>query len=295
MFAIRAFVGANGGGKTLAMIQALALPAWKAGRPVCANLALDPTRLGYPSDLFIPLETWRQIPELEGCNLLLDEISSVLPSRQAMSVPPQLVRILNQLRKGDVQLGWTAPNWARCDVLLREVTQAVTVCKGSFPDRYHREPAVDIARAIKGKAARFPKAARDDDGHRQRYDAGWLPNRLFTFETYDAMEFDEFSYSTVKDVRPRGRRRYWRSRHAAQLAYSTLQAVDLLDHLDDVGTCVVCGGQRRRERCACPKHAEPAAAPAAEGEAQVIEPDPRDPYGPVSGTRPRGPRRLARV
>jgi hypothetical protein len=274
MFAIRAYVGPNGGGKTLAMIESQAVRSWERGRPVVANLQLYPERLGFSADLFEPLITWRQIPDLAGCTLLLDEISSVLPSRQAMSVPPQLVRILNQLRKGDVDLGWTAPNWARCDVLLREVTQAVTVCRSSFPDRWQREQEQRM----------FPRARRNETGGRLAYEAGWLPNRLFTFTTYDALEFDEFTYAAVKDVKPRAVQRYWRSRHLAHTAYGTLDAVGLLDHLDDVGVCVICGGQRKRPQCKCtiPAQAAGPHGPEAEADQHEYVIDPRKPHGPIT-------------
>lgn len=312
-FAIRAFVGANGGGKTLAMVESMVLGSWERGRPVCANLALFPERLGYSAELFVPLESWTQIPDLRGVTLCLDEISSVLPSRQAMSVPPQLVRILNQLRKGDVELGWTAPNWSRCDVLLREVTQAVTVCRGSFPDRWQR---VDSGPARLNRAKLVGAAWEhcegcdgvEHDGCRMaperplRADAGWGPNRYFVWSTYDAMEFDEFTYSAVKDVRPRRRRHYWRPRHSADLAYNTLDAVDLLDHLDDVGLCVVCGGTRSRPRCSCdgtsrrggrrtatPPGGGPDDTPAAQPP-HDHEHDSRDPMGPVKARERRGSR-----
>lgn len=282
MFAIRAFVGPNGGGKTLAMTQKMALPALRSGRPVVANYRID-----HP--LWVPLETWRQIPDLRECVLLLDEISSVLPSRQAMSVPPQLVRILNQMRKGDVQLGWSAPNWSRCDVLLREVTQAVTVCTGAFPDRWVRE---EVAQG--GRLRRyFPRALRDDEGKREPWVRGWAPNRLFRFTTYDAQEFDEFTYSAVKDVRAVRRERYWRSAHRAYLLYDTHEAVMLLDHLDDVGTCVNCGGQRKRPSCKCgPAPAGPKAR-SAEGPPGSVDAgvlvDERDPLGPVAAGAGAGP------
>lgn len=261
------------------MVERLVLPAWARGRPVVANLALRPELLGFPRELYVPLRSWRQIPELSGCTLCLDEISSVLPSRQAMSVPPQLVRILNQLRKGDVELGWTAPNWARCDVLLREVTQAVTVCRGSFPDRWEREQV---------GAVRFQRPRRRDaQGEPIRQTHGWGPNRLFRWTTYDAMEFDEFTYSTSKQLQPRGSCRYWRPRHFGDVAYETLEAVDLLDHLDDVGVCVVCGGTRTRAKCSC---ATDRADGGRKGRQARVPPSPvagpeildgRDPLGPV--------------
>lgn len=280
MLPIAACVGPNGAGKTLAAIERAVLPSWERGRPVVSNVQLVPAAAGYSPDLYRPLESWTQIPELSGCLLLLDEISRVLPSRQHASAPAQLVGVLNQLRKVDVALVWTAPNWQRCDVMLREVTQSVTVCRGLFPDRFVREPRT-------GK--RFPKAMRDEDGKRLRIDSDWLPNRVMRWVTYDAMLFDEFTYARVEDVRPIGRRWYWRSRHVAQECYRTLDAVDLLDHLDDVGTCMACGGHRTRPKCTCvrPNRRELVELPeAAERALAVVRPplppvENRPRFGPV--------------
>jgi hypothetical protein len=47
-----------------------------------------------------------------GCALVLDEINAALPARQFGSVPPELVRVLSQLRKQDVTVAWTSPAWA---------------------------------------------------------------------------------------------------------------------------------------------------------------------------------------
>lgn len=283
MLPIAAFVGPNGGGKSLAAIERGVLPSWARGRPVVSNIALAPEAAGYDPDLYQPLQSWMQIPELRGCLLLLDEISRVLPSRQSQSAPAQLVGVLNQLRKVDVQLIWTAPNWMRCDVMLREVTQSVTVCRGFLPDRYERDGS---------QRKRFPRALRDEQGRKIRIDSEWLPNRVMRWHTYDAMAFDEFTYSRVDDVRPLSRQHYWRSRHIAQCCYRTLDAVDLLDHLDDVGTCVACGGHRTRPKCTCVRQEKlrsPEVPPGPQGEVEAlrmllppVENRPR--FGPVAAT-----------
>lgn len=240
-FSIQAFVGANGGGKTLAAVERVALPAWERGRPVVANFALFPERAGYAAELYQPLQSWRDIPDLEGVSLILDEITAVLPSRQSMSLPPQLARVLNQLRKADVQLAWTAPDWRRADTILREVTQAVTTCVGTVPDRFQRRP----------DQRWLPRAIRDDAGARQPWESGWKPNRFFTWTTFDAVSFEEFSQAQAKQLKPARLQRYWRSKHLAHLCYDTSEPVDLLDHLDDIGTCVSCGGHRSRPKCKC--------------------------------------------
>lgn len=251
---IRAFVGPNGSGKTLAAVALVALPALRAGREVVSTCAID-----HPGARL--LRSWREIDELRSCVLLLDEITSQLPSRQALQLPPQLQRTLNQLRKVDVEVVWTAPNWARADVMLREVTMEVTVCRGYLPDYWVREPGVAPLWLPSGRRA-------------GRVRSRWPHNRLFRWLSYDATAFDEFTYHRVRDVRPRWRCWYWRPWQPEGWLYDTLAAVELLDHLDDVGVCAICGGQRRRPSCTCgPVRGRPAPG-SPEGEATGGSPVP---------------------
>lgn len=239
---IRAFVGPNGSGKTLAAVALTAVPAWANGIPVVSNITLDPARLGYDPRLYVPLETWRQIPKLHDSVLLLDEIQATFPSRESNKMPAELSRMLNQLRKPNVQLVLTAPAWSRADIVIRECVQYVTLCRGYLPDRYVREPTPGL----------FPPIAKDDDGRRLRVETtGWLPNRLFRFVTYDATQFDEFTLGKAAKLKAISRRWYWRQKRAHFLAYSTTEQVQLLDHLDEFGTCWKCGGTRRRPACSC--------------------------------------------
>lgn len=264
MHNIEAYVGPNGSGKTLAAVSRCVIPAWDQGRPVVGNLTLKPEAVGHDRELFRPLRSWREIPRLgkhlhtdgtpvleadgsprsltdnRGCVLVLDEITSCLPSRQAMSLPVELQRVLNQLRKHDVQLVWTAPDWRRCDTILREVTQAVTLCRGRFPDKWQRVP----------ERKRFP-ARLKVDGEPQRVVGGWLPNRFFVWSTYDAQDFEAFTVNTAQRLQPTYTSRYWRNQGAAQHAYDSGEAVNLLDHLDEGGKCLNCGGSRPRRKCEC--------------------------------------------
>jgi hypothetical protein len=235
---IRAFVGYNGGGKTLAAMVLEVQPALDEGREVVATCAIADSRARL-------LESWREMTSLRGCLLLLDDISSQLPSRGAMQAPAQLVRASNQLRKQDVRLVWTAPNWARADVMLREVTQEVTVCKGYVADRYLREAVVPSWRRP------WARALRGEDGQKLRSNPRWPPNSLFRWTSYRADAFDEFTLHAVRDVRPVQRLWYWRPWHGAQFLYNTEDVVELLDHVDEVGVCIACGGTRRRPACSC--------------------------------------------
>lgn len=248
---IIAAVGANGHGKTLYVAENVVIPSWRKGVPVVGNLALYPERIGLPEltrdgrPFFEPLTGWRQLTELRDCTLILDEITSVFPSRQALSLPPQLQRVLNQLRKVNVTVVWTAPAWARADKILREVTQYVTVCRGFMPDRWQRVP--ERARGLHLNPKR--------DGE---VESLWAPRRLFSFSTYNAQDLENEveGKSTGNVAKPIKRSWYWRPRHLGQLAYSTLEAVSLLDHLDDIGVCLSCGGHRARKKCTCALHDE---------------------------------------
>lgn len=268
-FAIQAFVGANGSGKTLAVLELVVLPAWAEGTLVVTNMGLYPEALGYSADLVQPLTSWRDIVKIgtcqekgqpggpcapgdcphsftkgRGCVLVLDEASAVLPSRASGSVPHQLIRVLNQLRKRDVQCVWTAPAYQRMDLAVREITQAVTVCTGTFGDRWERVEQP-------GKRRWFPPKAKDDHGRSIATKRGWRPNRLFTWTTYEAMSYDEFTLGKTQQLRPRARRTYWRSKHDAHHAYRTMEGVEMMDHVDASGACLDCGLPRKRVSCSC--------------------------------------------
>jgi hypothetical protein len=228
---IRAFVGLNGAGKTLAAVELCAIPAIERGRPVVSNFKIN-------HELWQPLRSWRMIPELRGATLIIDEVTAALPSRQSQSLPAELARVLNQLRKVDVEVAWTGPTWARADKMLREVTGLVTVCRGYFPER------------------ESPTA--------------WRPNRLFRWTTYAGEDFDEFTFSAEKKLKAVSRQWYYRPKHEAQNLYDTLAAVDLLDHLDFTSVCPNCDGARRRHQCKC-VHPHPAPEPTPVGEAPEVD------------------------
>lgn len=261
-FPIKAFVGPNGHGKTLALVHTSVVPAWQQGRVVVANMELDPTVAGFDADLYLPLGRWQQLVTLGTCAmdpacapgscehsstrglpalLVLDDISAAFPSRQSQSMPPQVLRVLNQLRKTDVVCAWSGPAWDRADVSLRQVTQSVTLCQGMVPDRFEREPTL----------RRFPAKAKSDEGEALRANPEWRPNRLFRFRTYEAMSYEDFTLAKSEKVRPLSTRWLWRSRHVAAQCYGTLDQVLMLDHLDDVGSCMECGGTRARAKCRC--------------------------------------------
>ena len=246
---IRAFVGPNGAGKTLAAVVEAAIPAWQQGRAVMANLDLYPDRLGFAKDLAGPINGWQALASAEHCTVILDEITAVLPSRGFASMPAELQRVMNQLRKADVDLCWTAPNWARCDVILREVTQDVTVCRAWGREKFQRGPEGVV---------------RNEDGKRVRRGQRWPARKLFQWTTYDAQMYDDYTDRRAdQSFRPKFRRWYYRPWHVDQWAYETLAPVALLDHLDDLGRCVHCGKGKKKTYCNCVAAPEGAPAPEA--------------------------------
>jgi len=231
---ISAFVGPNGHGKTLTAMKLQVVPWLEGGRPVLSNTPIFASeadaelpweeRLVHP--LYVPLVSWRQLGDrCKDCLIFFDEISSMFDSRDAGNLPSQANRLFNQLRKDDNSIIWTAPDWDRCDKVLRRVTQAVTLCSGHRPRR------------IEGRQ--------------------WKQNRLIKARTYNATRFEEFSLAQAESdrkgtIRSDYRHRYRVDRCRARQMYSTYAPVELLDHVDQAGLCGNCGLHRKRKYCQCP-------------------------------------------
>lgn len=231
-FTIHAYIGANGHGKTLAMMHDT-YPSIIAGRRILSTVRVIDPRTNETYWNYERLHTLEQLVDARNCDVLLDEIVGALPSTAGHSLPVEVQLLLNQLRRRDVCLRWTAPSWMRCNVVLREVTQAVTVCRG-YSMKY------------------------DEDGSRM-----WGMNRLFRWTTYDAFEFTE--WSDTKEGKLKGRANAWVCREVpwwipgkvgsaaiAAASYDTFDAVDNIDSGE--GYCFRCGGMRpklQRPSCSC--------------------------------------------
>lgn len=242
---ITCYVGGNGHGKTLAMIYDT-IPALNAGRTVLSTCKLlDPAsplveveefvtdpitglprtivRLQHrdPHPCYVPLVSWRQLVEAEHCDVLMDEIVAVASARQHSLLPHQVETKSQQLRKSDVTIRWTSPNFARADLVLRELTRLVTDCRG-----YVRRP-------VPGRS--------------------WPERSWFRLRTYNASDLDAFEAGQVDKLRVEARQ--WLHRNDAFMAsqlYWTLDAVTTLDHTDGAGLCLTCNGRRVQPKCTCP-------------------------------------------
>lgn len=266
---IRGFVGANGAGKTCCMVEEMAIRSWRAGRVVCANFTLRPELIGYSPSLFIPLKSWKLIPMLgdhshckdDGlcpcrgdrsysitgnvpATLLLDEVTTIFSSRQSMQLPVELQAMLTQFRKPDVWVGWSAPAWARADLMLRECTMQVTLCTGRFPDRWIRESG-------------FVKKPRLNAKRVKKDPSGWPSRRLFQWRTFDAFEFEEFSLDralldhteSARALKPLKSRLVWRPwLEEAMQVYDTREGVQMMDNVWR-GECQTCGLKKSQQTC----------------------------------------------
>lgn len=223
-FEIRGYVGPNGWGKTLCMVQD-ALPSLDSGRKVLSTVRIIDTETGEDHKNYERLTEWKQLLAVKHATVLFDEILGIASSRSTGSLPPQVLLFLNKLRHADVDLGWTAPNWARADVAIREVTKAVTVCRGYLPKVY-RVPGEDRSRQ-------------------------WSSNRLFRFNTYAADDFSTWSDNKEAKLRGKCNTWFWRPGTRAEASYDTLGAVDMIGDPSDAGRCANCGGTRTAMKCTC--------------------------------------------
>lgn len=241
-FPIHAYVGSNGSGKSLAavwdsmptlesgraVLSTVRLTEWDPGRP-CTDEACEswrhPTH-GAAHPLWVPLTGWDQVLEAEHCDVIMDEVAGIASARASMALPGAIEVLLQQLRRRDVILRWTAPAWNRADTIIREVTQAVTVCTGYL---------------------RAPVSEQGDM---------WRPRRVFRWRTYDPTDLADDG-----DVRKDARKLFacWFKGPGSDAfrAYDSLDDVTLVGTVTDSGRCVVCGGRRRVPECHCDDRKRP--------------------------------------
>jgi len=281
---IHAYVGPNGGGKSLTMVRDT-IASLRAGRHVLSTVRLldfdnprpcpgcsDATHAMTVIDnetgeiteqihaaahpLYEAFTDYRQLLGFTDGDVLMDEVTGVASSRESHSMPPQIANYLVQLRRRNVMLRWTAPNWARADKIMREVSQAVTYCIGYMP-----------------------KERRDAAETRV-----WRDRRLFFVRTYDANAFDEFTAHKRETVKAMARELFWRPGSLAERAYDTLDPVSMLGAVSERGLCIVCAGQRSQPRCSCPDQRSRGAVSREDRSARRAEDRSEAPREPVTGT-----------
>lgn len=240
-FPIAAFVGPNGGGKTLCLI-ASSRPTRRGIRWSCDNPSHVHTQRGETEGwrrmlstvpildgagnlhpLYDAFTDFQQLIDAEHCDVYMDEVVAVASSRESQRMDARVLNKLVQLRKADVLLFWSAPNWARADKVMREVTQIVVECRGFFP---------------------APVDWNADESARL-----WAPKRVFKFSTFDATEFEEWSSAKRDKVDPLNVQWFKGPGSEAFGAYDTLGAVSVVASITPEDTCTVCEGRIVRHTC----------------------------------------------
>lgn len=220
---ISAYVGSNGSGKTLCMVHDV-LPSLFSGRDIYTTCPLHLPDGTVPPNVHI-LTSWRQILDAEHADILLDEVSAICSSRDIQALPPQVATILQQLRKRDLTLRWTAPSWSRADRMLRETTQLMTVCHGWI--------------------------SRKDPTN------SWRRHVFFNWTSYDAGDYADFTDAAhvSRRLKPLKRAFYAIGPHAvAPACYDSWAQVSTIGTVLDSGRCAVCGGRRTVPECTCPDY-----------------------------------------
>lgn len=220
MVPIHAYIGENGGGKSLAMVHDT-LPSLEQGRRVLSTVKLIDPATGLPHASYERLTDWGQILDAEHCDVLFDEVVGIASARESQGLPVQVANLLVQLRRRDVVLRWSAPAWARADKIIRETTQAVTLCKGQLGKRDPGSPRM------------------------------WASKRLFKWRTFDAFAFDQMTTGQIDKQPSSSVAWFWGPRSRAFASYDTLDAVERVGDVLDSGRCVHCGGRKMVPRCSC--------------------------------------------
>lgn len=258
---IRAYLGSgNGSGKSMMMIYDV-MPSLDFGREVLSTVRLldynNPrpcddkycTFPGHPDHqaahpLYVPLISYEQLLYAKNTDILLDEVTGVINSREYNKLPAAIANKLVQLRRDNCTLSWTATNWSRCDVIVRELTQTATLVIPVLKKKVKTEP---------GQPPQL-----------------WRSGQLFYARTFDAAMLDEFDArgADLGRMKPRANQLFYRPWGKATIAYDTFDPVLSLGDATDLGTCISCGGKRLQTKCSCADHQ---LKPAGKRDAQIAQ------------------------
>ena len=256
-FPIVAYVGPNGGGKSLCLV-ADTLDTLKGIRWECRNPGHKHTAEGIysgyrkvlstvkflkagtaePHPLYVPFTDLEQLVDAEHCDVVMDEATAVVSSRESLRMDARIANKLVQLRRCDTVLRISTPNWARIDKLVREVIQAVVECRGYFPGQ---------AVAASGE-----------------FSSGglWAPKRVFSFRMFDTAEFEEWTAGKREKAEPVKSEWFFGPGSDAFAAYDTLDGITVPAGMTPEDTCTLCEGKITRHICR--GHKPPKGAPAEE-------------------------------
>lgn len=277
-FAIAAYIGANGSGKsatlcldTMPTLRGImwacenpdhyhsSLGIYSGVRRVLSTMRFT-TPDGEPHPLYVPLTDYAQLPTFEHGDLILDEVGGAVASSTGDDIPMSVKAVLQEMRRKEVNIRWSAPSWARASKVLRECSLGVTVSKGKFAVRDSDEVEFngwhDIESINPVTFALETSICNSDGLHTHPAGRTWGSRRMFSTATYDASEFDEWSAAKREKLKPVVRQIIWRPGHDLERAYDTHAHVNKLGQVTDSGRCDACMGYKPRRKCECAGHHE---------------------------------------
>lgn len=272
-FAIMAYIGANGSGKSatccLDTIPTLRGIMWNCENPdhyhtsqgVTSGVrrVLSTMRFTTPDGeahpLWIPLTDYSQLVNFEHGDLILDEVGGAVASSTGDDIPMSVKAVLQEMRRKEVNIRWTAPSWARASKVLRECSLGVTVSQGKFAVRDSDEVEFigwHLMEQMNEWTFQLEQVMCEIDGlHAHSAGRTWGSRRLFSTATYAAEQFDEWTAAKREKLKPHVRQLIWRPGHELEKAYDTHAHVNKLGQITDSGRCDHCMGYKPRRKCEC--------------------------------------------
>ena len=226
---IMGYIGTSGHGKSASLVRD-SLYSLALGRRLLSTVEILDEHTGNPHPLYTPFTAFRQLDDFFDGDILMDEITGIMDSHDS-AMPKRVRKLLPQMRRRRVLVRWSGIDWDNSNRRLRQMTQAVTVCRGYLPLRNSGEM--------------------------------WSPNRLFRLKTYDAQkmmrsEDAQVLSKTAPLVGSKGPRirkpsclvkEWWRG--SGSLAFDSYQTMGLVLSVD--GGCPDCGGRIPETVCKCPR------------------------------------------
>jgi len=276
-FPIIGYTGANGGGKSAAMVWDT-LPSLAAGRPVLGTVRL----LDYENPRECDSEECEANPFSGHYVRALPAPDVVASVFATVADPGERVRLMGELGEVTHRHGAAHPLWialtdwqqvldARgCDLLLDEVTGAASsrdshalpsaianklvqlrrndvVVRWSAPSWARADKIIrECSQAVVYCRGMLAKTVRDEGGARQ-----WRNRRLFRWIMYDAQLFEDFTIGKRESLTSLAREWHWGPGSPAWTAYDTFDAVLTVGAVTESGRCYRCGGSRRAPACSC--------------------------------------------
>jgi hypothetical protein len=288
-YGVSAYVGANGSGKSAAMVWDC-IPSLEAGRPVLATVRIldyeNPRECDDPiCEASGRLDHYTMRPTAEGRaasvrnqrRLFFEGDAAILEPVERVSlgvhraahpgwIPWESWEQLLKMDFGEVLADeMTGVAEARSAASLPTVVLNHTqqLRRADIPFRYTcpswEQADISMRRvtqAVTICTGKLKKAA-PSLGDQTRV---WKSRRLYRWQTYDALGLTEMTDGKRQELRPEVADWHWGPGSPAWAAYDTFAPVLTVGVVSESGRCHRCGGRRSAPPCRCEHHAEGEAA-----------------------------------